>query len=156
MYALDRTFLHAVREAAQGRTALLDDILRSGAHLGEGERAEIALLDTGMLRPVRRAGERGGALTQDQHRLYAARYLVGGSNKAVLGEIVDETGMDRSTVLGWVRSLKAGLQRAPEPDHVLWSILDPEGEFDRIMQRVNEANAAILLEHAQKPEQECP
>jgi hypothetical protein len=148
VYALDHTFLHAVREAAQGRGALLDDILRSGAHLGEGERAEIALLDTGALRPVRRAGERGGALTQDQQRLYAARYLVGGSNKAVMGEIVDETGMDRSTVLGWVRTLKVSLKRAPDPDHVLRSIVDPEGEFDRIMQRVREATAKAL--HEQK------
>ena len=145
MYALDLTFFHAVREAAQGRAALLDDILRSGAHLGEGERAEIALLDTGVLRPV---GGRGGALSPEQHRLYAARYLLGGSNKAVLGEIVDETGMDRTTVLGWVRSLKAGLKRAPDPDHALRSIVDPEGEFDRIMQRVRKANAEAL--HEQK------
>lgn len=145
MYALDHTFLHAVREAAQGRNALLDDILRSGAHLGEGERAELALLDTGALRPV--VG-RGGALTEDQQRLYAARYLVGGSNKAVLGEIVDETGMDRTTVFGWVRTLKAGLKRAPDPDHVLRSIVDPEGEFELIMQRVRKVNAEAL--HEQK------
>lgn len=146
MHALDATFLHAVREAAQGRGALLDAILRSGVHLGEGERTKIALLDTGALRPVRRAGERGGALTRDQQRLYAARYMIGGSNKAVLGEIVDETGMDRSTVLGWVRTLKEGLKRAPDPDHALRSIVDPEGELDRIMQRVRAANAEALDE----------
>ena len=147
----DTTFAHAVRSAATGNRKPLDKLLRSGAHLGEGERQMIADLDSGLLRPV---GGRSGALTQDQQRRIAARYLASPHKTAEMNDLVRETLMHRSTIYGWVRSLRKGLKNAPDPDLVLRQILDPNGEAERIRVRVEAANLACLDAQSHEDEQD--
>ncbi len=118
--AADASFAHAVRAAATGNAAPLDEMLRSRTPLGDAERALIAELDSGVLRPVM---GRGAALTAAQQRYCAARYIAGGATKAVLADLVDETGMDRATVLGWVRALRRGLRSAPDPQVIITQII---------------------------------
>lgn len=121
---IDPDLAHAVRLAANGDDEALDAMLLGGFRPTEPERALIAELDAGVLRSV---GGRGGALTSEQQRVVAARYLAGGSNKQIMAELVEETGMAESTILGWVRRLRTSLKRAPDPDFVLRQIIDPEG-----------------------------
>jgi hypothetical protein len=167
---LDGAFLRAFRAAAQGWPEPLDVILRSrlltrgeremltvleamlqhGTPLGPGEREMLDQLDCGELRPV---GGRGGALSPDEQRRCAARYLAGGSNESVMVELVTETGMDRTTILGWVRPLRSTLQRAPDPDLVLRAIIDPYAEAAAIRARVDAANFAVLENWPSEPEQ---
>lgn len=138
---LDVAFLSAFRAAGQGTTEPLDNIIRTralkrgerdmlpildallkhGTRLGPGESDMLDALDRGDLRPV---GGRGAALTQGQQRRVAARYLLGGANKQIMADLVAETGMDKGSVLGWVRQLRATLNRAPDPLSVLRSIVD--------------------------------
>lgn len=143
MNTIDREFLHAFRRAVVGDTEPLDGILRSGAALGRAERDLVALLDGKPERAVK-----GGSLTPEQERHYAARYIAGGSNESAMSEIVDKSGMDRTTVFGWVRTLRDVLARVPDPEAMLQSLVDREGEFERTMRKVTAANRVAL--HEQK------
>lgn len=134
---VDIEFAHAVRAAAKGQGKArkvrlqageaLDAWLRSGAALGAAEREMLADLDAGRMRPVT---GRGAALSELQQRYYAARYVAGGADKRALADVVDATGMDRATVLGWVRSLRRGLASAPDQAEVLRQIIE-QHEQDR-------------------------
>lgn len=167
---LDGAFLRAFRAAVQGwpepldvilrhrlltrgereMLTVLDAMLQHGTPLGLSEREMLDQLDRGELRPV---GGRGGALSPDEQRRCAARYLAGGSNESVMAELVTETGMDRTTILGWVRPLRATLCRAPDPDLVLRSIIDPHAEAAAIRARVDAASRAVLENWPSEPEQ---
>lgn len=170
---LDESFLQAFREASCGDPSALDRRLRSGASLsagerdmllildymlrngtplGEGERDWLDQLDRGKLRPVRRAGERGGAITPKQQIRYAARYLAGGSNKQIMEDLVKETGMSSSTILDWVAPLRKSLARAPNPDLALRQIIDPEGEARMIRDRVDAASRDAMNANSAEPE----
>lgn len=141
MHTIDHTFLHAFRRAVVGDTEPLDCILRSGTALGRVERDLVALLDGKPERAVK-----GGSLTPEQERHYAARYIAGGSNESAMSDIVKWTGMDPSTVYGWVRTLRGVLAHVPDPEALVRSLVEREAEFERVMRRVTAANRAALHE----------
>ncbi|WP_390473849.1 hypothetical protein [Altererythrobacter sp. MTPC7] len=128
---------------------VLDAMLQYGTTLGPSERETLDQLDRGELRPV---SGRGGAFSPVEQRSYAARYLAGGSNESVMAELTTETGMDRTTILDWVRPLRSTLQRAPDPHLVLRAIIDPHAEATAIRERVDSANRAVLENLPCEPE----
>lgn len=123
----DTAFAHAVRTAANGNDEPLDELLRSGAPIGSDERELLTDLELGSLRPVM---GRGAALTRRQQRYHAARYIAGGSHKGIMADVTTDTGMDKGTVLGWVRTLRDGLDVAPDSDEALRQII-AQHEQDR-------------------------
>lgn len=112
MTSVDVQWREAAYAAAAGRPDALETLLRSDMPLAEGERALLADLIAGGLRPP--AGKRP-SVPYDRQRALAAEYLdrteAGEKAAAVAAALLarckrDGCKVERTTLLGWVREMR--------------------------------------------------
>lgn len=105
MNAHDVDFGQAVRAAAVGKPAQLDEILRSRRALGDGERALIRSLDDGLLRPNTGGRPRSvsrPAVEKMRHIIeYRRRLAVRGRRTLIAEDMAKEIGVTRAELLRW-------------------------------------------------------
>ena len=122
----DTAFADAVWLASRGDGKELAKLLRGGMPINDAEREMLAALVAGDLKPP--PGKRR-SLRAEVQRAVAVRYLVaraeGVPSDSIVSGLTDDilkqhgVKVSRASVLSWVKTLRAGLARAPDPVAVL-------------------------------------